>query len=73
MVPSIIQLSTIWFLPESPRWLIANDRGDEALAALSKYHGEGEATDLVKLEYSEICAAIENEKGMYDITVRTGQ
>lgn len=63
MLPSLIQLSTVWFLPESPRWLVANDRADEALAALAKYHGEGEETDLVKLEFSEIQAAIDHEKG----------
>jgi hypothetical protein len=63
MIPSLVQLSAIWFLPESPRWLIANDRGQEALAALARYHGEGEETELVRLEYVEIRAAIEHEKG----------
>lgn len=62
MIPSLIQLSTVWFLPESPRWLIANDRGEEALQTLTRYHGDGEETELVKLEYGEIQAAIEHEK-----------
>jgi hypothetical protein len=63
MAPSVLQLSTIWFLPESPRWLISNDRDTDALAALAQYHGDGEETELVKLEYEEIRAAIEYEKG----------
>jgi hypothetical protein len=66
MAPSLVQLSTIWFLPESPRWLIANDRGEEALEALKRYHGDGEETELVKLEYGEIRAAIEYEKRTLD-------
>ncbi|CRK40748.1 hypothetical protein BN1708_008331 [Verticillium longisporum] len=62
MAPSIIQLSTIWFLPESPRWLISNDCGEEAMEALKQYHGEGGETELVRLEFEEIRAAIDHEK-----------
>ncbi|KAH6616812.1 general substrate transporter [Boeremia exigua] len=62
MGPSLLQLSTIWLLPESPRWLISKDRDDEALAALKQYHGEGKETELVRLEFEEIRNAIDHEK-----------
>lgn len=62
MIPSIVQLSAIWFLPESPRWLISRERDEEALAALKKYHGNGEETELVRLEYEEIRTAIHMEQ-----------
>ncbi|KAK9360727.1 general substrate transporter [Lipomyces starkeyi] len=60
--PSIFQLATVWFLPESPRWLVSNDRPDDALKALKRYHGEGKETDMVKLEFCEIQQVIKLEK-----------
>lgn len=29
---------------KSPRWLIANDRHEEALEVMAKYHGEGKSS-----------------------------
>lgn len=48
------------FLPESPRWLMAQGRDEQALAFLTKYHGAGDEQDpVVQLEYMEFKEAIE--------------
>lgn len=53
--PSVIQLAFIWFVPESPRYLIAKDRSDEALQILGKYHANGNTQHpTVQFEYREI-------------------
>lgn len=62
-VVSIFQVVFIYFVPESPRWLIANGRTMEATKILSKHHsGTEEPTELVRLQIAEITAAIEFER-----------
>ena len=54
-VPSLIVIATVWFLPESPRWLIAHNKQDQAIAFLTKYHGNGNPdAAVVQLELNEI-------------------
>ncbi|KAF2796051.1 general substrate transporter [Melanomma pulvis-pyrius CBS 109.77] len=54
-LPSIIQLTFIFFIPESPRWLISKDRNEEALNILGKYHANGDINNAtVQFEYHEI-------------------
>ena len=45
----------VWFIPESPRFQMANGREDEALEFLVKYHGNGDPNSrLVRLEIEEM-------------------
>lgn len=62
-LPSVIQLIGLYFVPESPRWLVSKDRPEDALAFLAKYHAEGNEQDpLVRFEYAEITEALTLER-----------
>jgi MFS family permease len=61
-VSSLFQLSLIFFAPESPRWLVYNNRREEAKQILVEYHGMGdEDSELVRFEMAEIDSALELE------------
>ncbi|KAG4252886.1 hypothetical protein BFJ72_g8551 [Fusarium proliferatum] len=62
IVPSLIQISTVFLLPESPRFLVSKDREEEAAQVLIKYHAEGDATSqLVQAEIVQIRETIKAE------------
>jgi hypothetical protein len=53
----------MYFLPESPRWLVQQDRHEEALIVLAKLHSGGNQDDTYVLsELGEIRAKITLEK-----------
>ncbi|KAK4194171.1 general substrate transporter [Triangularia verruculosa] len=63
IVPSLIQLAGIWWIPESPRYLINKDRPQEALHILSKWHAGGDLNNAtVQFEYREIRETIRIQK-----------
>ena len=54
---------TMYFLPESPRWLVGNDRQDEARRVLARVHARGNIDDLyVQAELTEIVCKLDLEK-----------
>ncbi|KAI0049195.1 hexose transporter [Auriscalpium vulgare] len=62
-LPSFAQVVLVWFMPESPRWLVSKGREAEALKTLAYYHADGNDQDpLVVYEFEEIRAAIEFDR-----------
>ncbi|KAF4968540.1 hypothetical protein FSARC_4107 [Fusarium sarcochroum] len=59
----LIQIIFFWQVPESPRWLVAQERTQEASEILRKYHDPSTAeSPLVSLELAEIIETIHKEK-----------
>ncbi|KAJ9151660.1 Sugar transporter-like protein [Coniochaeta hoffmannii] len=64
MITSGLVCLGVWFIPESPRWLMAQDRHEQAAQILAKYHGDGIAgTDhpMVQLQMKEMMASISTD------------
>ncbi|KAH7323059.1 general substrate transporter [Stachybotrys elegans] len=62
-VPSIVQMIGIWFIPESPRWLVSKDKSDEALRVLAKHHAGGDVNNTtVQYQFREIKETIQADK-----------
>ncbi|KAL2105536.1 hypothetical protein VUR80DRAFT_8216 [Thermomyces stellatus] len=61
-VPSILQICGLWWLPESPRYLVSKDKPEKAHDVLVKHHGGGNPNNAtVVFEYREIKETIAME------------
>ncbi|RDW67628.1 MFS sugar transporter-like protein [Coleophoma cylindrospora] len=60
---TIITIILLPFIPESPRWLVYQDRHTEALEVLALTHANGDtANPIVLVQYKEIMDTIQFEK-----------
>jgi SP family arabinose:H+ symporter-like MFS transporter len=59
MLPAVLFLALLFFVPESPRWLVAKGRKGEALDILIKVNGEEAAPEV----FNEITDALRHETG----------
>ncbi|KAJ5259636.1 hypothetical protein N7478_012617 [Penicillium angulare] len=60
---SIFQFVMAFVMPESPRWLVYNNRNEEARQILAKYHADGDnESPLLHFEMMEIESTLEQEK-----------
>ncbi|KAL6821588.1 general substrate transporter [Trichoderma camerunense] len=63
LLPVLVILPLMVFRPESPRWLVTQDRNEEALEALAKLRGHNDINDLeVAAELAEIQVIIDYDK-----------
>lgn len=63
-LPSAIQLIAIYWIPESPRWLIDHGKFAQARAVLQKFHCEGNASDpLLEFEMIESKFLVQDGNG----------
>jgi len=60
-IPAILFFILLFFVPESPRWLVKENRSDEALKILNKINGPEETHQILK----EIKEAVNEEKGSF--------
>ncbi|KAI5361024.1 putative major facilitator, sugar transporter, major facilitator superfamily [Septoria linicola] len=64
ILPALMLLIGFLWLPESPRWLIENDRMEEGFKILKGMHFDGTNEDWLNQEYNEIRATIAAEKAI---------
>lgn len=63
MIPTASLHLTMYFMPESPRWLAQRDEHEKALHALARLHSNGNINDpFVHAELAEIEAKIQWER-----------
>lgn len=61
-LPALIVMIGIWFLPFSPRWLLEQDRDDEAFAVIKRLHGSTGSDTFFRAEFTQMREQLRFEK-----------
>ncbi|KAL4876366.1 general substrate transporter [Aspergillus karnatakaensis] len=69
-IPGLILVAGIWFLDESPRWLMEKDRHEEAKAVLMRLRSNL-SPDVVELEFREIRDVIDADRAAGNTSWKT--
>ncbi|KAG8631258.1 hypothetical protein KVT40_000398 [Elsinoe batatas] len=72
-LPALTLMSGIWFLQESPRWLVERDRHEEARSALFKLRDDGttDTEHLIELELKEIIDVVAADRAANQTSWKT--
>jgi MFS transporter, SP family, arabinose:H+ symporter len=60
-IPAVLFLATVMFIPESPRWLMKENKDSQALDILKKIHTPERALEISR----EIRSALQEQKGTF--------
>ncbi|KAK9248175.1 general substrate transporter [Lipomyces tetrasporus] len=70
MIPGFLLLVSLLLFPESPRWLAARDRWEEAIDIISHVQGKGDVEDAdVQIEIQELREAVRIDRLSKDVTI----
>jgi MFS family permease len=64
VVSPLLQAIGVWFVPESPRWLVDRNRKEEAWTVVRRlHHDRDDPSEMAaRAEYTQICEQVEHDK-----------
>jgi hypothetical protein len=63
IVPTILTI-VLFFVPESPRWLLHKGRDEQARKSLETLRGSSVESKYIELEWAEMIRGVEEEKAL---------